>query len=241
MKNWLKNPLAGHIIGISGIVIGTFLWAISRQYPELSYSINPIRSSIVKSGTTSKLKTYYGDREIRGDLNIAQIAIWNNGNAPIKISDTLSTIQLETVPISPILEVTVNQLSRSEIKFAFNDSLFSQGKVPINWIILEQNDGALLQVIYEGNEHVDFQLVGSIIKQRSLKKVFKERSEKKLWSLIIGIIFILGTFGWWETTKSFKYRLLIFPSRILHLAFIFYFIYIWIKFFLTSPTIPFNF
>jgi len=242
MKTLIKSPIAGHIIGIIGIAIGLFLWFISRQHPELSFSISPIRTNIVSSDATSKLRVYYGDREIKGELNAVQIAIWNNGNVPIRMSDTLSSIQLITKPPAPILELTLKQISRPEMRFASVESLFHEGKVPISWRIIEQDDGVIAQVTYEGNEWVDFSLVGSILNQRSPHRVFKEASEDKFLILIVIGVLIIAAIGGWTRGRNLKPTwLLIIVPRILSVVSLMYLIYLWVKFYAFSPKIPFSF
>ena len=192
-KALLRNPVE-RILAITSLIAATYFWYSSREYPELCYSLSSTRTNILKTGSASNLKVFHGDREITDDLTAVQIVIWNSGKKPIEMADTLSPIHILTEPKVAILEVTIQDSSRKEIKFRYDDSLFNDGVIPVSWRVLEKDDGVLLQVIYEGPSNAKLSLSGSLIKQRSPRNVSEYKSKKSsLVAIFVLVVFLLAS------------------------------------------------
>jgi hypothetical protein len=151
--------------GITGIVIGalvsTLYFWLAIEKPFLCYAINPVRTSIVKSGQFSDMTVMVNGRQITNDLTGVQIAIWNSGKKPIHGSEILKQIVLRSSNHVPIYKATVSR-QRDVTRFGLYTSNILSGEVIFDWRILEHDDGALLQLFYEGDPDTDFTLDGAL-------------------------------------------------------------------------------
>jgi hypothetical protein len=83
----------------------------------------------------------------------------------------LSEIRITTTPRVQILEATIRKVSRGEAGIARDATRLSEGIVPISWTILEENDGAILQLIYAGPPATKISVQGTIVGQRHISEV----------------------------------------------------------------------
>lgn len=168
----ITNPVYGITTGIAtlvGVPLSIYLFFASQQFPEITYLVNPIRTSIVASHETSGLTVLYGDRPIRGDLSAAQVSIWNAGSRPIQAADVLQPIVLY-VKDAPIVDVKVSAVSRQLTGLSIDRSQIAEGKVGLSWRVLEKNDGVRLQLIYEGPPNAEVGASGAIIGQPAINQ-----------------------------------------------------------------------
>ncbi len=123
---------------------------------------------MVKSGTASSLSVNFKGKAIASDITAAQIAIWNAGRMPIKRADVLRPvlIRLTTAGV-PILEASLRKISREVTKVTLDETALAQNEIGVQFEILEQNDGCVIQIIYAGPPDVPFAVSGVIIGQHS--------------------------------------------------------------------------
>ncbi len=157
------------ILAIIGIVVPTMLWAISREHRELVYAVNPIRTTIVSAEQCSpELRVSYRGEDL-GCVNItsAQVAIWNNGNLPIKlehIRNERKTVVILTEPSVKILDASVRGKNGKETGFAIihDNESWESGRIEVSWQILEKNEGDSIQIIYQDTPTVNIYVDGKI-------------------------------------------------------------------------------
>ena len=97
-------------------------------------------------------------------------AIWNSGNLAIKAGDVLAplNIQVGTASASPeiIWEIRTLGWSRKEVDFSVLDDDIKEVdgvvSIPIEFRIMENEDGARLQLIYSGSGDLPITLRGTI-------------------------------------------------------------------------------
>jgi hypothetical protein len=171
------------IFGVLATIWGICLAYSSIEKRDLVYAVNPI-PSIVVSGQTCHvhgIAVSYGGEELGCvDITIAQIAILNKGKKSIEQADFLQDgVYIQTFPASKVLDAQVVKVSRKQTEFkviAPSDS-WEDGRVPLNWRILEENDGAVIQLIYLGSPEVELSLIANI---EEISKV--RRSDWKTWT-----------------------------------------------------------
>lgn len=160
-----NNPIVG-VLGIALSVISIFLSVIfyigSIAKPDLTYFVHPVKGIALQSNQATDLTVYYKNREIKGDLTVAQIAIWNHGKKPIKHSDILETIKIVTSSQFPILEAKIRKTTRSVTGISLDTTKSDLGVIGIDWRVLEQDDGAIIQIIYEGSQDVNISVLGVV-------------------------------------------------------------------------------
>lgn len=158
-------------IGIIAIIIMIYIHLEGKSERELNYYCHPVKATVVKTGQTSSLEVFFDEEKIDSDVTAVQVAIWNNGKKPIKRDDILETITLYTEPKTLIIDAVVRKRTREVIKLSIDRSSIKEGFIPINWHILEHNDGGIIQVIFAGSLDVEILAKGIIEGQKSIKQV----------------------------------------------------------------------
>lgn len=178
-KNTFTLPhIIGYTIGVIAIITGLIFYLKSIEKPDLTFYIAPYRSTIVESGVVTDLQIIYRDKKLKGNVSIAKIAIVNEGRKPIKKNSILKEIIIKTKPRVKILNAKVTKSTREVINFRIDVSKLKNGLIPVSWKILEENDGAEIEIIYEGPYDIDFDINGIIIGQKSID-IEKQKILKK--------------------------------------------------------------
>jgi hypothetical protein len=159
------HPLIGFISFIVGIVslIATIYFGFATLTSrDLSLTVNPTKTTIVKAGQISDLHVLYKGQSVATDVTALQVEIWNAGKESIRPEHVLSPITLQTSPRVSILEVRLRYTSRPVCDIALDESELAEGKVGVSWKILEHNDGAIIQFIVAGPSNVTVMAQGSV-------------------------------------------------------------------------------
>lgn len=157
---WFVLTLA--ILTVASIGFAVFTWLDNKADREIYYAVNPARALVVVRGRTSAIEVAFQGKLVTTDISAAQIAIWNAGKMPVKNADILEPIVIVTGESSPILEATIRSSTREVTRLALDDTDKKNGRIRINWNILEQNDGGVIQIIYSGNSNTNITLEGII-------------------------------------------------------------------------------
>jgi len=148
---FFSNPWVG-ILGTAASTVGVFLavyfYFQGASYPELVYFVDPLQTVVVKQGTASRLGVVFDGHPLTQDVTASQVAIWNRGRQAIRRAAILQAVTITTEPRAPILEVTIRRTSRDVVGFDLDRTRLAGGEVPLSWNILEQGDGAVVQLVY---------------------------------------------------------------------------------------------
>lgn len=175
IASFFGNPLVGILGSVANIIaipLAIFFYLEAREIPILVYSVNPVRTSVVKAGEASDLSISHNGKKISGNVTAAQMAIWNSGKRPIRENDTLSPIVISTGGGQPVLEAKIRKTTRPIVNFTLDTTRADDGKLQVNWRILEKDDGAVIQLIYVGEQDVPLEVSGSIVGQRRVREIF---------------------------------------------------------------------
>jgi hypothetical protein len=152
-----------------GLALAVFSYFASIRRPDVTYYLHPIRTVVVARNSASKLEVRYNGNEIAGDVCALQFAIWNSGKEPVRGSDILEAVTLKPHANARILEYTVTRESRSVSKFRARTARADPTALDFGWDILENGDGAVVQILYEGSSNARFSVTGSVVGQRLLR------------------------------------------------------------------------
>lgn len=217
---FISNPwigLVGLIIGLLGLGFALYSWYDAKAYRQFEYYVDPARAIVVQSGKTSSLTVNFKNETITSDITAVQVAVWNSGKLPIRSTDILERIVVRTSGAQPILEATIRSASRDVTGITIDTSELAKGRLPVNWKILEKNDGCVIQLIYSGATSVQIVTDGVIEGQTSLmqaSKVLEMSSTFKLFVTIFGVQMLVTLawqfFGGNSSLRESKLRMLVF-------------------------------
>lgn len=191
--------IIGSIASLISIPLAVYFYLQTKEYPQLTYYVNPAKAVVVKAGQASRLTTSYDNKIITTDITAAQLQIWNSGTKPIKKDGVLKPVVIYTENNVPILEATIRKSGREVSQLALNIDELQQGRVTILWNILERNDGGVIQLIYAGNTNEQFKFDGVMEGQSQVEQYDPAKWNYKDWStafIVIGILSLpLGFFA----------------------------------------------
>lgn len=170
----LRNPVVNAIAWIAtvlGLILSIYFYVRSTKKRDLVYYVNPAQAIVVKTGESSGLHVFYGSHELTSDVTAAQIAVWNQGNDSIRPDNVLEQVAIRTKPSVPILEASIRKKSRDVIDVSLDQSRLSDGVVGVRWNILEQNDGAVIQIVYAGAPSNEIHTSGVVEGQGNIRQL----------------------------------------------------------------------
>jgi len=175
-KKWYsfyRHPLFVIICAVIGILSAAFTvysHFANQRSRELTYSFNPVRTEIVNFGETSSLTVSYDGKPVKNSVTAIQCMIWNAGKEPIRTEDILKSITINAPQNVKILEAKIRHVSRPEIQFVLNSEKMTSGEIGLTWKILEQNDGASIQIVFEGARDAPFIFEGTTVGLRPINQ-----------------------------------------------------------------------
>ncbi|MFY9983891.1 MAG: hypothetical protein WAK31_03990 [Chthoniobacterales bacterium] len=164
-KAFLNSKPWGFLGWLIAILLTVWLFFAGQRNPLLTYAVWPIHAPIVQSQSFSDLKVLYKGVEVHGDISLASVEFKNLGAGPIlgaPDTDILSPIYIQLEGDAPILEASVQKMTRSVIEVSLDQSKASSGRLGLGWKILEQNDGFVVQITYVGPTNTNIQVTGTV-------------------------------------------------------------------------------
>ena len=171
IKIFFSNPWVGIVLAFITVIelfIGILSYTSTINNRNLTYVINPVKAVALQNGKVSDLKVSSKGKDIKTDITVIQIAIWNKGKQSIKNEDILKQVKIVASPSCQILETIIRKSTRDIIDFKIDDSHYTEGYIPLSWQILEKNDGVVIQIIYSGSLETDFKVVGVLEGQSNI-------------------------------------------------------------------------
>lgn len=217
----LSNPVVGAVgtIGtVAGLVLTIVLYLQGQRYPELVYVTHPTPVVLAQPG--GQLKVEFKGQAVEADVLAIQIALWNQGKAPIRPEHVLTPLEVRLHPPVRVLEATVSKQSRDVVGLQITETtdLYQQGRVPVTFRILEQGDGGTIQVTYAGVRDVAPQIGGVIEGQAAPRNIgsrpkpptspqeYLERLEKRKIFVVVTLIAMAALTGVFAFLAYLNYR-----------------------------------
>jgi hypothetical protein len=164
------NPVIGAfsiIFGIVGTLFGFYTWYGSVRERDLTVYYSPTRTPIVQQGELQNFTVNFAGKQITGDLSSVEIQLWNAGKESIRRQNILKPVTISTQSNQPIYQVSF-QTSRDIVGLKTIPADLSAGSVALEWDIMEHNDGAKIQIIYNGNVALPILVDGIVEGQRKI-------------------------------------------------------------------------
>ena len=196
---WANHPVSTVTFFLTSVILGIWLFSAGISRRNLIYSVNSARTLVVGSDKNSRLRVTYNDAPVTPPVTAVQLAFWNAGKEPIWERDVLERVTLNSEPKVRILEAKILHEARSISALKINDSRKLDGELGFDWKILEQNDGALIQIIFEGSPAANFRLDGTIVGQseiRDLSPQSKQFSVQEAVVILSGFLLAMAITTW---------------------------------------------
>jgi hypothetical protein len=106
---------------------------------------------------------YNGEAVSGQDITAATLYIWNDGPAPMRAADVLSPFKIVLPPESKILDIRVLGETRPVCGVRGDRIEAEPNKAALGFNILENGDGARIQVIYSGRHDAAIGVEGQVV------------------------------------------------------------------------------
>lgn len=202
---WAGVAIASLVFGILGVWIGC-------KNRDFVYVVHSPRTIVFQKSVGGDFEVSFKGEPVTFDVMAVSITLWNDGREAIRRNHVVGkppTIQL-TPPV-PIYSMKVVSQSRPDIvKFELDGTKAESGTVGIKWDILDQDDGANIQLIYgvptdakvDVKVHADFEGKTSA-REGSFRNLLSNLSIGTIISVIILFFFLyIIAFGVWHDCKD---------------------------------------
>jgi hypothetical protein len=160
------------------------------NYKDLTIHYSALRPQLFSKENLDNIQISSNGKSVTGDVNMAYLTVWNNGDRPLVKSDIMKPIIIN-IPESKILSVKLKATNRHESRIECKKRDSSADKLILEWDFIEGGDAAVLQIIYEGPIADDILVDGIVLGQRDKKiSYFNEKQvpNMKIKSLLLTIL-----------------------------------------------------
>jgi len=218
---FFSNPavgIAGSLASIISLVLAVFFYFQSQHYRELTFTMLSPPTTIVQAGQASSLRVEFRGREIKSDVVAVQMLLWNRGRSSIRPEHVLTPVEITVASPASILEAKIVKQSREIVGASLSQdrSLLEKGRLPFSFKILERDDGAIVQVIFEGPREAKLNVTGTVEGQTAPYEFGfdfgprKTTGSKAIWlALIVAGASAVTVFGYVAISRSYRGRPLI--------------------------------
>ena len=173
---WIVFQIAVNICGLLAFYI-----ELHPKVKDLYYYVHPIRSVVQREASANSMKQD-GVHQINSEVT-ARIALWNNGKCTIRNEDVLDPIKIRVGNGLPILKSSITGVSRKLIYLNSHPCEVTNRAICINFRILENKDGGIVELHYLGNEHERISVIGilegqSVIRECKFDSQIKSQQEQ---------------------------------------------------------------
>ncbi len=249
VKRFFSKPIVaivGSISGVIGIILSVSFYLASRTSPDLIYCVDSARAAVVRANQSSRLHIELDGEVVKKDVTAAQIIIWNDGEESIRGKNLLSPFVVKTGPLNPIIEADIQKVTRGVVGLRLDKSKIGEGQLGVDWTILEQGDGAMLQLIYFGDDQTSITASGTVEQQGDVRELEDRKEVIEIGALgqvaflfFFFFVIMVSMIASWEElqkTRSFSSKVFILVQIVL-VAMVAIYIYYW----WAEPSPPFRF
>lgn len=163
-----SNPVFKIIVSFASIIgpiLAAYFYFASVETRHLVCFVHPAKANVVKAEQSSRLHIELDGKKVVRDVTAVQIALWNEGEKSIRKENMLKPLVISTSPANPIIEARIQKVTRDVVDLTLTTDEIHNGYLKVNWKILEQNDGAILQLIYFGGSDVPIKATAIVEEQ----------------------------------------------------------------------------
>ncbi len=171
-----------YAINLISIPLAIYLYFLAVQERVPTYYVSPERTRIIDTTVPapSELQVLFKGKDLRTDVSALIVYVWNDGKPPIEAGDVLEPLAIELDSACEILDARLLKVSRPVTKFAKGDlSPTSKNVLPISFEILEQRDGAAIQIIYTGNPDATARMIGVVVGASQVRAITTKQPRQK--------------------------------------------------------------
>lgn len=245
------------VAALASIPLALLLYYAGVHRPNLSYYLHQERTKIAVVGGDPLLQVSYAGEPIRADITAVQLAVWNAGSAPIRASDLLQVPTVTLDAPAKLLSAKILESTRAVNGFRLDDARKNDGLLSFSWTILEEGDGAKIQILFSGPSEAQVRVSGAVVGQPSGVREFKVKEKAPVpekgwrtrkastWILSILVLVAATTFPW-AVESNFEDRSIRFRRNARRVGWVltltFYVLGGWVVFmYLTDSSLPFTF
>lgn len=175
--SWLGD--LGVLASIVSVPLGIYFYFAQSRERILSFDRSHEPLVVVKAGEATEISVSYRDTPITSDVTATQVSVWNAGKESIKREHILKPVVIKTLNNCRILEAKIQKSVRSVSEVDLDTSQMAKGEIGLSWKILERNDGALIQLIYEGTPAIELRATSVIEGQGDVNVALKPAPIRK--------------------------------------------------------------
>lgn len=174
IPDFFRNPLVGitgSIASVLGILLSVYFYWSGQERPKLTYYVHPSKAAVFRTGQASRLRLMLDEQIVKNDISAAQVAFWNAGRKAIRQADILRNLTIRTSNGVPIIEARIRKISRDVVRVSLDESKLTEGQLTVMWNILENSDGAVVQLIYQGDESTNIVAAAVVAGQPEISRL----------------------------------------------------------------------
>ena len=157
-------------IALIAILAVTF-YEKSLKFPELVYSVYPVKATIYQASAPSRLTVLYDNQKIDRDVSAVKIGFWNRGSGTIRAADESKEVYIEVDTTHPIYDAKIVRVVGDSSALRLDVSNQKGGVIGLFWDSLKKDEGGVVQLIYGGGVKLDISVRGAIQGQNGIKRV----------------------------------------------------------------------
>lgn len=162
------------IVTVVSLGLAYYWHAQSVQERAPTYFVSPERTRIVDTSVPAppQLQVLFNGKDLNANVNALTVYLWNDGKQPIKAEDVLEPLLIRLDPGCEILSARMVTVSRPVTKFSAGQvSQSTKNELPLSFKILEQGDGASIQLIYAGKADATVTIAGTVVGVRKFSEL----------------------------------------------------------------------
>jgi hypothetical protein len=160
------------LIALVSFPLSLWFWWDSKSDPGLTYYVAPAPTVLATPGVLPGLSIQVQGRSISMPVYASRIYVWNSGRRAVRDGDLLPSLRLKPSGAArddiEVLWASVAAVSREEIQPRLQIQSDKKAVLP-QWLILDEDDGFVLDVIYQAAYPSPWQLAGSVAGQKKIE------------------------------------------------------------------------
>jgi hypothetical protein len=170
------------LIGIFGVFLAIYFNSQSTKEREPTYYVHPERVKIVDTerAQSGEIEVIFKGEPIRkSNITAVKIYFWNSGGMHISKNDILEQLYFEFPKSVNLIEAIVTSQTRQVVNFKIHNINLNQTNIiPVDFDILEKNDGVSIQAIFSGPPDSEIKLKGTIVEAGNPKHLDSPELQK---------------------------------------------------------------
>lgn len=163
------------VFGAISFFLAVYAIYDAKNEPDLQIVFDPATATKIVTELTPDIEVRYKGTLVPGEVSSQVIRFWNAGKRPIESQDVLTQLQIKAAEGVTILDVRIKQQSRDVVAVA--PTVVDKSTVRLTWRILENDDGAAIQLIYQGSSDAKFTIKGAVRGQKAISVNYLSRTK----------------------------------------------------------------